>query len=311
MLEAGYVYNHGIHLDISRPIDPIPAQFLSTSPVRDQATIDRLSAAVANPFANLIPGTAFNGSTIARSQLLRPYPQFTGITERTTPQAGSFFHMAQLRVEKRFSHGFQLLANYLYSKLLERRSLLNEIDALPEKRISSDDRPQRFVLSLNWELPFGKGKPFGSSLHPAVTTVIGGWTVNTIYTAQAGAPLGWGNVIYLGGDLNLDPRRIDGSFDITRFNRNPAQQLASNIRTFPSQFSTLRQDGVNNMDFSAIKNNWIREKVNAQLRFEFFNFLNHPTFNGPNLTPTSGAFGTITSQANLARSTQMALRLVW
>jgi hypothetical protein len=135
--------------------------------------------------------------------------------------------------------------------------------------------------------------------------------VNSIYTVQPGGPLGWGNVIYLGGDLNPDPHNVSAVFDVTRFNRVSAQQLAQNIRTFPSQFSTLRQDGVNNLDFSAIKNTALTERVNLQFRCEFFNFLNHPSFNAPNLSPTSSDFGRITSQANLARSTQMALRLVW
>ena len=163
----------------------------------------------------------------------------------------------------------------------------------------------RFVLSLNWDLPFGR------TAHALVNRFIGGWTVNAIYTVQPGPPLGWGNVIYLGGDVRLDPRAIDGAFDITRFNRNSQQQLGSNIITFTSQFSTLRQDGVNNLDFSAIKNNAITERVNLQFRCELFNALNHASFNPPNLSPTSSAFGTITSQANLARSIQLALRLVW
>ena len=79
----------------------------------------------------------------------------------------------------------------------------------------------------------------------------------------------------------------------------------------PSQFGTLRADGVNNLDFSAIKNMAVTEKLKLQLRGEFFNSLNHPEFNPANLSPTSTAFATITSQANLARSIQVALRLVW
>src|ERR1044071_6558776 len=109
----------------------------------------------------------------------------------------------------------------------------------------------------------------------------------------------------------MDPDNIDNAFDVTRFNRNSAQQLSQSLRTFPSQFATLRQDGVNNLDFSAIKNTNITQRVNLQFRCEFFNFLNHPSFNPPNLTPTATDFGRITSQANLARSTQLALRLVW
>ena len=44
------------------------------------------------------------------------------------PEGRSYFHMLQARVEKRFSHGVQFLANYLYSKLVERRSRLNDFD---------------------------------------------------------------------------------------------------------------------------------------------------------------------------------------
>lgn len=118
-------------------------------------------------------------------------------------------------------------------------------------------------------------------------------------------------MIYHGGDIRLNARNVEQSFDVTRFNRAAAEQLGSNLRAFPSQFSTLRQDGVNNMDFSSIKNNAIGERINLQFRCEFFNFMNHASFNPPTVNPTSGAFGTITSQANLSRSTQLPLRLVW
>src|SRR5262249_7453287 len=118
IVEAGYIYNHGVHLDLTRQLDFIPAQFLSAKLTRDQATIDRLSANVSNPFAGLIPGTTLNGSTAQRSQLLRPYPHFTGINERTVPEGSSFFHMFQVRIEKRFSHGIQFLGNYLFTKLI-------------------------------------------------------------------------------------------------------------------------------------------------------------------------------------------------
>ena len=63
----------------------MPAQYLSTSRVRDQAAINFLTAQVPNPFRGLLPGTSFNGATIARQQLLRPFPQFDNIR---TPRVG-------------------------------------------------------------------------------------------------------------------------------------------------------------------------------------------------------------------------------
>jgi hypothetical protein len=219
--------------------------------------------------------------------------------------------MFQMRVEKRYSHGLNLLANYQYSRLMERRSRLNEqVDAL-EKRVAGEDRPQRIVLSFSYDLPFGKGKPFGGSSGPVLSRIIGGWVLNGIYTWQPGPAVGWGNVIYLGGDLGWSPRNIDRVFDTTRFNRVPAQQLDRNLRQFSSRFSTYRQDGPNNVDFSVLKDTAITESVKIQLRFEFFNGFNHPAFDPPQLGPTAANFGVITRQSNVARRLQTGLRLVW
>ena len=70
-------------------LDFVPRSYLSTSPARDQATIDRLTATVANPFAGLIPGQSLNGTTTSLAQLLRPSAQFTGVTEQFTNIAAS------------------------------------------------------------------------------------------------------------------------------------------------------------------------------------------------------------------------------
>lgn len=311
VLELGYIGNHSVHLDVSRQLNYVPTEFLSRSPVRDQPVIDRLSSNVANPFVGLLPGTTLNGTTVQRQQLLMRYPQFTDVSVQGLPEGSSYFHMFQARVEKRYSHGIQFLGNYLWSKLIERRSFLNPNDAQPEKRIGADDRPQRLVLSTVWEMPFGKGRAFGGNSGPITSRLIGGWNISAIYTWQPGAPLTWGNVLYYGGDIQLDSAAVDGAFDTTRFNTNPQQQLQFNLRNFPSQFGNLRADSLNNVDFAVLKNTAITERVILQYRCEFFNFLNHPSFAAPNTTPANSNFGKITSQANLSRSIQMGLRLRW
>jgi hypothetical protein len=311
VFEAGYFGNHAVHLSADRQLDFIPAQYLSTLPFRDANTINTLSANVTNPFANLAPGASLNGTTVRLQQLLLPFPQFTGVTSGDNPQGSSYFHMFQARIEKRFAHGFNFLANYQFSKLIERIKRLNDSDPVPEKRISGDDRPQRLVFSMSWELPFGKGKPIASSAGPLLNRLIAGWVVTPVYTWQPGPPLSWGNIIYYGGAIALDPRGVNGAFDTARFNTSSAAQLASNIRTFPSQFANLRADGINNIDFAVVKKTHIAERFQLEYRCEFFNALNHVQFDVPDTAPADSAFGHINSQTNLSRSIQMALRLIW
>jgi len=114
VLEASYVGNKGTQIQSSRNINATPAQYLSTSRARDQATIDYLSALVPNPFAGLMPttaGTVFRAATIARERLLRPYPQFDAVNT-TTNEGKSWYHALQMGLQKRFSRGYTVGANY-------------------------------------------------------------------------------------------------------------------------------------------------------------------------------------------------------
>lgn len=315
VVEAGYVGSSSGNMDVNRQLNFVPRQFLSTNTSRDQAVIDRLTAQVANPFAGLLRGTSLDASVVGPQQLLQPFPQFpVGTNSLRIDGANlgsSTFHMFQARFEQRFSRDLTVLANYQYSRLMERRSFLNDFDTELEKRVAAEDRPQRFVASFSYDLPFGRGKRFGTGAHKLVNGFIGGWVVNGIYTIQPGPPMTWGNLIYYGGDLEVNPRNIDRVFNIDRFNRNAREQLDFNVRTFSTRFANLRSDGSNNLDFSFLKNTHLREKMNLQFRCEFFNGLNHPTFNPPQLSATNANFGKITQQANVSRRIQMALRFVF
>src|SRR5262249_34695640 len=235
---------------------------------RDQANIDRLSANVTNPFAGLLPGTGLNGSVVSRSQLLVAAPQFTGVTGQSFTDGSFHFHAFDARIEKRFSHGFLMLFNFQKSKLLEKRSRLNEMDPLLEKRIAAEDRPYRLVWSGTYDLPFGKGKAIMKSANRLVDGIVGGWNVNLITTFTTGTALGWGNIIYFGGPLNLDPHNVDNSFDVTQFNRVSAQQLGSNRRTFPPRFANLRADSVQPHDLSILQGVRITQRVRLEYRSE-------------------------------------------
>lgn len=315
VVELGYIGSRGGRLPVNRNINFIPESFLSRSLVRDQANIDRLTAVVSNPFRNLVPGTGLNGSTVSVEQLLRPYPQFSGeggVVLDGEPIGYSDFHMFQARVEKRFSQGFSLLANFQYSKFLEATNRLYTQAEELEYRIAEEDRPYRFVLSGQWDLPFGRGKQIAGGAGPWLDRLVGGWQINGIYNFQSGPPVEWGNLIYFGGDLNWNARQLNGpAFDRTRFETNAQRQLERNVRYFPTRFSSYRADGVNNIDLSVIKNVRIRENIRFQLRGEAFNVWNRTQFNGPNLGATNLQFGLINSAANLPRTFQVAARLAF
>jgi hypothetical protein len=318
-------------------LNSIPRQFLSTSTFRDQSminTINLLSATVTNPFRNLIPGTGLNGATVQRQQLLRPFPQFTGVTG-VRNDAESDFHSGQLRLEKRFSRGYTMLAAYTWSKFLEQASLLNETDAEFERRLNDADIPHRLVVSGIWELPFGRGRKFGGNWNSALDVILGGWQAQGIWNWQSGrANLTIGNVYY-NGDITKLKTKINSrsadtpAFDISGFyfhdaavqtngvvdpakqRADPRIQLGSNIRLQPTRWAGFRGQGLNLWDLSVSKNISFTERLKLQLRGEFLNAFNHPVFNNPNLTPNNANFGKVTSQNNLPRNVQIGLKLIF
>lgn len=333
LFELAYIGNYGYNLTTDTDIlNALPQRFLSTTPVRDQATIDFLTANVQNPFQGLAPGTSLDGATIQRQQLLRPFPQFGNI--RTHRDDGtSIYHAGQLRVEKRFTHGYTVLASYTWSKLLERVSFLNPTDTEYEKRISANDAPHRIVLSGIWELPFGRKRRWGANLNGLREAVLGGWQLQGIWQAQSGRPLELGNLYFNGDprtltttingstvDAVLDTSgfyftdaavRTNGVVDPAKQRNDPRIRLSFNRRTFPSHLTGVRSQPLNLWDISLIKNFPFSETTRLQLRGEFLNAFNHPQFNNPNLDPASSSFGRITSQANLPRNIQLGIKLIF
>ncbi|MBS1824348.1 MAG: carboxypeptidase regulatory-like domain-containing protein [Acidobacteria bacterium] len=308
-IQVGYIGNHSVHLATNYNFGSLPSQYLSRSPLRDNATISALAAVVPNPMAGLLPGTSLNGSTTSVSNILRPFPTFTGVTMQDMTNGGSYFHQVALRFARRMTKGLLFNLNYTHSRLMERVSYLNNGDFALEKRVSSYDRPNTFGASALYQLPFGRGKSFFSDANKVANLLCGDWAMSTMYTYHEGAPLSWGNLIYYGGDLNYNPRAVNRSFDTSRFNLISNQQLSQNYRTFPTLFNNLRLDGTNNINFSVTKDFAIREQMKLQFRTDSFNAFNRALFGGANLTATSAAFSTITNTTNSPRVIQFALVL--
>ena len=312
MIDITYLGNRGTRLAANREYNAIPNSVLSKSLVRDQATINFLNAAFSNPFYPL-PGSNIAGTTVTRSQLLRPYPEFTSITGGE-PQGYSWYHSLQVTVQRRFRQGYTFQGNYTYSKMMEATGFLNGGDAMPEKVISDLDRTQRLSLSSIYELPFGKGRKYLASSHPALRQVVGGWQVQLTSQINGGPPLAFGN-IQLVSDITTVPlgsaQTLDRWFNTPAFNRDPSQTLGSNLRIVSSRFAGVRAPGVQIWDISGVKNVSIGEKWRVQLRAELLNALNHSNLNPPNVDPTSTFFGAITSTPGYPRFLHLGLKITY
>lgn len=335
VIDAAYVGNRGTRLDISRDINTLPRQFLSTSPFRDDAWRTYLVGTVANPFRGQLTGTAVRNtlntsSTISREQLLRPYPEF-GQVITTTNQGYSWYHSLQVSIQKRFSQGYMVAGTYTFSKFMQASEFLNPSDPMPLESISDMDSPHRITVSPIWELPFGRGKKAGASLNKVATELISGWQLQGIYAFQSGRPInfqqsvanpwyqvGFNSGVMFFGDFDsirrpASQQTVDGWFNTAGFETSAARNIDSNrqLRTFPLRFGFIRPDPLNNFDISILKNTRIAEGKNFQFRIEAINAMNHPNFAAPVANPTATNFSQVNSVQNYSRRLQLTAKFVF
>jgi hypothetical protein len=332
VFEAAYIGSKGTRLlagENGITQSQLPASFLRMGArLRDQ---------VPNPFFGIItnPSSPLRSESVERRRLLRPYPQYDGINAFRVPYGFSIYHGGTLRADKRFSQGLSILVAYTWNKLIDDVSTTvsflgqastrqNVYDRAAERAIGSQDITHRFVSGFVYDMPFGRGKKFGSGLRPAANWLIGGWQFNGIVTFQSGLPIlitqGQNNVFLFnptqrptwnGNDANIDgskDAKMAKWFDTSAFSITPAFTFGNSPRVMPN----LRMDGDKNFDLSLFKNNYFNEgKWNAQFRIEFFNAFNRVRFSGPNGQVDSNNFGTVGSQGNGPRQIQLALKLIF
>ena len=136
---------------------------------RDAANETFLSADGAQPVRRpACRAATINGATVARSQLLRPYPEFgTFAIEEYT--GSDRYSAATVQLEKRFRSGNSFTMQYTHSSLRDKLNYLNPADGILEDRVSPNDRPNRFSLGTSLRLPFGKGEKWGTDWNGAST----------------------------------------------------------------------------------------------------------------------------------------------
>src|SRR5439155_10038314 len=125
-------------------------------PLIQIALANRPSATFHNPF--YVPnGPGFFGTkTVARNQLLRPYPQFTDVFPLFSSGSSSTYHALQVTLKKRLSKGLLFEGSYTWSKSMDNgEGGFQDSNAIRLSRAVTDlDVPHRFILNYVYELPF-------------------------------------------------------------------------------------------------------------------------------------------------------------
>lgn len=291
-----------------------------------------LNSAVPNPFNGIItnPQSALSGPTTQLQRLLRPYPQYTGVSGATPNIGNSIYHALQIRMEKRFSHGMTLLGHYTWAKLIDdasfssgnvgwlggTTSIQNYKNLRLERSLSSMDINHRAVITFDYQLPIGRGRKFGANLHRAADAVIGGWSISGLATISAGYPLVsglQGGVLWEGTqrpNLIGDPATSGTVQERLNNYLNPAAFTRPAPDTFGNAPRTLkvRTPGVRALDLAVMKRFLIDEQRFFEFRAEAQNALNHPIFGTPNSTFGDTNFGRITGTAVDPRQMQLGLK---
>lgn len=301
VLSAGYVGQHGTHLVVPMPYFQ----------------------------RRLLPD-----GTTERSPYLAGNPQLSQIAQisGTESNGNQRYDSLQVQLRKRYSAGLEYQLSYTFSKgMSDAIGYYGEggqaasqsaywqylYDRRAEWGPTYFDAKHMLTFVHTYELPFGKGKMFGSDWNSAVNGVLGGWQLGGILTLRSGFPLTV-TASDRSGTISRGPRadRIgdgEGPKDVgpgtTWLDRSafkePVQGTLGN-----SGVGVVRGPGLHQYDLSLQKVFPIKEQWKLEFRTEFFNLTNTPQFSSPNRSASSVTFGEITG-AQGERNIQFALRLVF
>jgi len=316
VFSIGYVGSRGLRLKA-------PDFNLNQVPTEAFALGSALTQTVPNPFYGILTTGSLTGATVQRAQLLRPYPHFTSIT-RVQPALGeSSYHSLQMTLEKGMTRGLSGVVAYTISKNISNLHNPQDIyNRKPERAPDLNDVPSRLSAAFAWQVPVGRGRSFLTGIGRAADAVIGGWQLSTALVFQGGTPAAFGvsGGTYVSNSIRPavvgDPTqgvtgsigsRLNRYFNTAAFAR-PANFTLGNLAP---RIGTVRAPGNNSVNLTLSKSFQIREGIRTEFRASQYNFPNHPVFGGPSTTVGTATFGTIGSQANASRQTELTLRVIF
>lgn len=337
VLEIAYVGNKGTHLYMP---------LVNINP-RDIDFVESLEAQNINAettFADPLGRVNSLGAVISiqRNSITAPFFGFNTLNRFFDPSANSIRHAGYVQLQRRFSKGLSLTANYTYGKSIDDAS-----DASPDVRvlttgstlgqvfygqprsndraISTFDIKHNFSSTFVWELPFGRKGWLFKGASKAVDAVIGGWSMSGVIRLQGGQP-------FL--PFITDTNRLGGTNRSVRLDLVPGVPLKNPLYSTKCQMGAGCEPFVNPaafmrpakgslgtaprtldvrspmqeyFDFSVQKNFAMpfignEGKRRIQLRVDLINAFNHPNFRYVQTGNTPPGFGGLPSESLLTQA---------
>src|SRR5580658_615750 len=261
----------------------------------------------------------------------------------------SAYNAGQFSLRRRMAHGLTFDLNYTYSKSIDQGSNAERINQFqgggfasqvinswfPKQLRAVSDFDTTHAMNANWvyELPFGRGKQFGSGMGRFANAVIGGWNFSGLWRWSSGYPFtvgsgfGWATNFEEESAAILDgPKPQTGKFILNGITpnvfSNPLTGASAAINQFRASFpgesgqrNELRGPGTFNIDVGLSKSWNITEAQSVKFTWENFNLTNSPRFDvgtmqldGNNAVTSSTSFGNFSSTLSNPRVMEFAVR---
>jgi hypothetical protein len=302
-------------------------------------------AGVANALAQRTQsGTNLSNASGLGPYFFYPYPQFSSALNVIDSNDFSTFHSVQAGVDRRFQRGASIQVFFTWSKSLDTRSYdptftlagsgatqtaANTPFDIHNRKLnyalSDFDRTRQFQAIGVQELPFGRGRRFAPNASGLVDRLIGGWNLSGLFRITSGRPFSvfsGSNTFnsFVGSFANCSGcSRSDGAVrdeDGLVWYFDPAERRkfsAPGAGEFGSTGRNMfRGDRFLNLDFSLAKKTNLTERFMLELRADFTNFTNSPSFGFPTTTITSALFGRIRDTVvSSSRQTMIAAKITF
>jgi len=251
----------------------------------------------------------------------RPLPNELAVISASN-SATATYHAFTVKARKEFSGGLTFLTHYTKSKAIDNSSsqladYQNANDVRSNKALAGFHVSDRFVASAVYEMPFGRGRRYMSSIHPVGDAVLGGWMLTGMFSAQSGffmSPTAPNTIGIEAGTVRAN-RIGKGNLPVAERNRLRWFDTAAFVAPVGFQYGTagrniLEGPGLKNLDLGILKDFRITESHKLQFRAEFFNAFNNVNFGLPSANIAAAPYGTIAS-AGASREVQFALKYIF